>query len=135
MKNKKTIILTAALTVPGALFAWGSDDWARRAGAAALETARGNPQGVLYQAVPAVNTNLPTRAAVYANAGYAGIRQPLPVRWDAGRLGSGQASYQAGASYGLTQPPRPYHNVQVLAANRYVSNNTVLTPPPIKKKS
>ncbi len=115
------------------LLAASTEDWIRRTGQAAAETARGNPQGVLYQVLPAVQTNLPTRTSVYANPGGAGIQQPLPVNLNS-RLGSTGASYNAGTSYGFKQPPRVYQNVQAVAANRYLSNTTTFVPPSGKDK-
>lgn len=112
----------------GTVLAASAEDWLRRTSSAAAEIARGNPQGVLYQAVPAVQTSLPTRTAVYANAGGAGIQQPLPVNLNS-RLGSAGASYNAGTSYGFKRPPRVYQNVQAVAANRYLSNTTTFVPP------
>lgn len=117
----------------GTVLAASTEDWIRRTGQAAAETARGNPQGVLHQVLPAVQTNLPTRTSVYANPGGAGIQQPLPVNLNS-RLGSAGASYNAGTSYGFKQPPRVYQNVQAVAANRYLSNTTTFVPPSGKDK-
>ncbi len=118
------------------LSAGSSEEWVQKAGGAALDLARGNPQGALYQAAPAIQKPLPGGTAAYANLGGAGIRQPLPLPVKLPvHTASLDSAYSAGTSYGPQQKPQFYQNVQVTAANPYLSNTTTVTPPVFKKKS
>ncbi len=118
---------------PCLLFSGTTDQWVQKAGAAVTDLAKGNPQGALYQAAPAIQTPLPSRASAYARLSGAGIRQPLPLKLPVHAPGLDSA-YNAGTRYGLKQKPQFYQNVQVSAGNQYLSNTTTVTPPSLKRK-
>jgi len=122
-------LIIIGLTATDSVSAESYDEWIRKGTGVVTQMAQGNPQGVLYQAIPGYQTQLvgPT----YVNAGASGANlqyQIVPLnRFNSRYLGF-DGSYNIGSSYGMNQLPSFSQNAQISAHNPYFTNTSTLTP-------
>ena len=132
MDKKILVVIATALFLTQketVCFSSLSDEWVRKAMGAATQAVQGNPQGVLYGAVPYSNTKLAN--STYLNAGLSGVSldQGIPPLngLNSKYLGFG-ANYHVADNFNWNNPFNVSQYGQLSARNPFFTNTTTFTP-------